>query len=223
MTIEGGKKMKSIIFSGEMVKAILDGRKTQTRRVVRFDRPPPEKKYELIKNDGGELVLKNPKSGNEWKAKAGYGVDDIVYVKETWAEHQEYYNNGEPVFKHPHYIYKADGVFADNWRSPMFMPKKATRLHIRITDVKAERLHDIVKDGIHVQDIRREGIIVPCSVCETLPGHYNGNCRKIMAKNECGMINSYANLWDSSNAKDGYRWSFNPWVWVYTFKKIEKE
>jgi hypothetical protein len=232
--------MKGMIFTTESVRAILDGHKTQTRRVVKFGK--------IIEYENG--ILKVDTGRTTYMAKYDKQVGDILYVREKYRTFNgiRYCWQGGAYI--PAYDFSGINYYADdemrladtgnlgemflpsedvkeditygNWHSPLFMPKEAARLFLRVTDVRAEKLHDIVKHDIDVGDIRREGIIEPCLICETLPGHYNGNCRKIMAKNECGMINAYAELWDNANKKYGHGWNTNPWVWVYTFERTER-
>lgn len=127
--------MKPILFNTEMVRAILDGRKTQTRRVVK----PQPQSYSFDGRvyifDEGELP------------KPSYQPGDILYVRETWCK----------VPGLPPYLYKAscyDGV-TRKWHPSIHMPKNAARLFLRVTDVRVERLWDM-----QPTDICAEGVCV---------------------------------------------------------------
>ena len=197
--------MKPIIFSTPMVQAILDGRKTQTRRVVKINGYPitsPDESLELTK-EGLIYHSINSMSGY-YKPPCQPG--DILWVREAWSEHQEYYNNSAKVFAEPHYIYKADGVYANKWRPSIFMPREAARLFLRVKTVRVERLQEIT-----LEDIEHEGLY--CDPPYTKE-HY---------AYEPGMRIHWIKLWDSLNAKRGYGWDTNPWVWVIEFEKISKE
>lgn len=121
--------IKPILFNTEMVRAILDGRKSCTRRIIK---PQPTAHY------GTQCVIPPYKPG------------DILYVRETWC--------GLPVNEaghfrgHPIYYYKADGDLRPEgwrgaWRPSIHMPKEAARIWLKVTDVRVERLQDITDDG----------------------------------------------------------------------------
>ena len=189
--------MKPILFSTPMVQAILAGRKTQTRRLMK---PQPDCPY--IGFDGWR---DSPKGSDMLGVihKIPYRIGENLWIRETWAEHQEYYNDGSPVYKIPHFIYKADGVFANKWRPSIFMPREAARIFLRVTDVRAERLQNITPSDCAAEGIFRD-------VC-----HYNGH-------KDCNCVDDYSVLWDSLNSKRGYGWNVNPWVWVISFEHVEK-
>jgi hypothetical protein len=123
--------MKPILFNTEMVRAILDGRKTQTRRVVK----PQPQSYSFDGRvyifDEGELP------------KPQYQPGDILYVRETWAPGATFATEGKT-------FYRADDDYGDNilhWHPSIHMPKEAARIFLRVTDVRVERLRDIDENG----------------------------------------------------------------------------
>ena len=121
---------KGILFSGPMVRAILDGRKNQTRRICKsgmVNENPLAKGY--FTDQTGKLVI--PK----------YRIGDVLYVRETWTE----WDGG--------FIYRADSIYSGKWHSSMFMPKAAARIWLKVTDVRVERLQEITDDGA-----RHEGV-----------------------------------------------------------------
>jgi len=174
--------VKPILFSGPMVRAILDERKTQTRRVVK-----PQTCYK-----------ENP------RPRCPYGhPGDLIWVRETWADVNSY--------EGPAICYRADGNHINGapehrWKPSIFMPRWASRLTLKITDVRIEQVQDINRE-----DAIAEGCDNPLKGSELLgiSGDYVADERT-----------SFAQLWNSINAKRGYSWQSNPWVWVVEFKAI---
>ena len=203
------KNAKPILFSTSMVKAILDGKKTQTRRVIKIDDAPENWKISIA---GTSIVRAEP-----YDVKLPrYAAGDILWVRETWSEHQEYYNNSAKVFAEPHYIYKADGVYANKWRPSIHMPKEAARIFLKVTDVRVERLQDItptqcLKEGCNAKQIS--------SYMKQLPFSNDDNFF-------ISYRLSFKDIWDSTIKKqdlDKYGWEGNPWVWVIEFERVEVE
>lgn len=212
--------IKPILFNTEMVRAILDGRKSCTRRLVKH---------------GVESVLNSPyhKAHPELEDKQiisklcnpPYQLGDIIYIRETWAwcpcwdcgldveetgcgHEQEQKYNGEKK-EHGCFIYRAscaDNEYpsVDTWHPSIRMPKGAARIWLRVTDVRVERLQDIdgkgcVKEGIEEEPLKYVGD-------EFVKGMFH-------------------DLWDSTIKKsdlDRYSWDANPWVWVIEFERCEK-
>ncbi len=140
--------MKPILFNTEMVRAILDGRKSVTRRVIK-PQPPENFDYMVYSRTSHKYLrfgFKN--SGALWKRKLPYCPGDILYVRETWA-HPSQHEIERGVYKNM-YLYKADYPFQpfawDRWRPSIHMPKEAARLFLRVTGVRVERLWDITEE-----------------------------------------------------------------------------
>ncbi len=174
--------MKPILFSGPMVRAILEGRKTQTRRVMKPQ--PPDK---MLATEKSRTLLA--------AVAAPYKPGDILYVREKWC------NINKPGIS-PEYYYFAETKYAEDydstewkWRPSIHMPRAAARLFLRVTDVRVERVQEIGE-----LDAIAEGFQ------EIYPGE---------------EINEFIKLWDTLNAKRGYGWAANPWVWVYTFERTD--
>lgn len=226
---------KPIIFSApQSIPAIMDGRKTMTRRVVKG--AYPYWRFETL--DDCATITKIRANGDEYgidvegtwatfydadgviefpMIKAPYQVGDVLWVKEAFRV--DYLSN---IVGTGRVHYKADDSYHDicfapeqydvmrrankhGWRSPRYMPKAAARNFLLVTAVRVDRLQDIL-----CGDMKREGCI-PATVTG---GQYEQWQREY-----------FKPLWDSLNAKrDGgiYAWDKNPWVWVYTFKKIPK-
>ena len=203
---------KPIIFSGEMVKAILDGRKTQTRRVIK---PQPEPCGEGGWMYGGDYqadadCMKDHLFHNVYGTdKCPYGgvyadgTADTLWVREAWAEAFNYTHDIE--CETP--IYKADGVVLDlrhkqiKWKPSIHMPRWASRINLLVKDMRVERVQDIT-----AEDVEAEGVVWERRHC----------CNN----EDCGatMLERFACLWDSINSKRGFGWDVNPWVWVVEFE-----
>lgn len=204
--------MKPILFNTEMVRAILDGRKTVTRRVVK---PQPSGAHSVIDSDDEErsfdLLCGNGGEGGvflDWAEtiKAPFWPGDILWVRETFQV--DYLSN---IIGSGRVRYKAGGymdiLFSSErydmmrraqkkpgWRPNENMPKEAARIFLRVTGVWVERLQD---------------------------------CGNMQAKDEgCVSCSQFARVWDSTIKpvdRQTYGWEANPWVWVIEFERISKE
>lgn len=195
--------IKPILFNTEMVRAILDGRKTCTRRLVRF-LPGENPRWTGYIRDG--LMLYNGRN-ESCIIKVPYQPGETLYVRETWC--------GLPVNEAGHmrghtiYYYKADGElrpkgWRGTWHPSIHMPKEAARIWLKVTDVRVERLQEITSE-----QICREGVEVE------YPHVLNGEEKRY----------AFSRLWDSTIKKsdlDRYGWNASPWVWVIEFERCEK-
>jgi len=225
-------------MSTEMVIATQDGRKTQTRRVL-------TKQNSIVGEgrvnwpgfcwDGSAIYFDTCHHGHTEKIKAPlpfidgrsnyrylhvpyrfaeectiyriypkWDVGDRLWVKETWTTDWHTVGNDYE----PDVVYKAspppDYVTVERWRPSIYMPRWASRITLEITGIRAERVQDI---SIRHDDCMKEGWPFGFQV-ETL--------------NESPIV-TFARYWDSINAKRGYSWESNPWVWVIEFKIVEEE
>ena len=216
--------MKPILFNTEMVRAILDCRKTVTRRVVK---PQPE--IRPVPGEDGCYIYRGIPCGlNGMKNLAPYRPGDILYVRETF---------------HPtpdgQYWYKADNIcdgctedgfciprgvtrhktcglceyyaghYNIKWRPSIHMPQEAARIFLRVTDVRVERL----------QNINERGPFSAVSEGFTNNIDLRGGTGKSATKH-------FAECWDSTikpKERAIYGWEANPWVWVIEFERISKE
>ena len=204
--------MKPIIFSTPMVKAILEGKKTQTRRVIDKD---ISNKFD-IENDGKTVIAWiHPDTGDHFEPTypAKYKVGDVLWVRETWCKVPWTYSNdlGVPDESYK-YFYRADGEMNeqhdlhsdyDKWRPSIHMPREAARLFLKVTGVRVERINEITG-----RDVLAEGI----DNVYTNP--------KMGERWENAQIMVFEDLWDSLNAKRGYAFRDNCWVWVYEFERV---
>ena len=191
-----------ILFSGPMVRAILDGRKTMTRRVIKDNCPfvtgayfdeETERWYWTTGAERERLPT------DLCLGKCPYGQPgDQLWVRETWLSYRHLHKNGRDEAL---LIYRADGedlpkqARGTKWRPSIFMPRWASRITLEITAVRVERVQDIGDE-----DAEAEGL----SWC---------NAASPRDKFQC--------LWNSLNAKRGYGWEANPWVWVIAFKRVK--
>ena len=215
--------MKPILFNTDMVRSILAGRKTVTRRVVKLQ----ESDWEFCGMENDPYMTRIDRNGEEypsnetglwatfeWGAefplvKAPYQPGQILYVRETWAAWSR--TMGTP----PSLYYKADGNAPDGikWHPSIHMPREAARIFLRVTDVRVERLQDIGTYGVYQEGIPECGID-PCCV---------GTCDKCLQ--DQSPIRKFVRLWDSTiKTKDRalYGWDANPLVWVIAFERCEK-
>ena len=192
--------VKPILFNTEMVRAILDGKKTCTRRIVKGAIPDDAMwGYTMFTPKG--CVSCRGVYADEYGEKffrLPYQQGDILYVRETWCK-------GSWMNEKERYYYKADdNDFHCVWHPSIHMPKEAARIWLKVKDVLVERLQGIdgkgcVKEGIEEEPLKDVGE-------EFVKGMYH-------------------DLWDSTIKKsdiDRYGWDANPWVWVIEFERCDK-
>lgn len=191
--------MKPILFNGDMVRAILEGRKTVTRRPIDRD---ISNGFD-IDTDGSAYVYINQATGDSFKPEeiCRYRFGDILYVRETFCPVEPYTatNLGR------NFIYRADGDINDccTWRPSIHMPREAARIFLRVTGVSVERLQEITLEGIE-----QEGFY--CDLPYT-KDHY---------AYAPGMRIHFSKVWDEIYAGKGYGWEQNPWVEVDEFERV---
>lgn len=189
------KNERPILFSAPMVRAILNGRKTQTRRIVRLNESGRVKQIGGLKNwhlDDANAVQACP-----------YGkLGDHLWVRETWAEIPD--DGGTWIYRadDPDDAWKQEsGV---RWKSGRFMPRAASRITLEIAGVRVERLKEITDEGAKAEGVE--------AMAWT-----NGNGTLTMRYTPHSV---FATLWDEINVKKA-PWESNPWVWVIEFKLLE--
>lgn len=225
-------KQRPILFSTPMVKAILEGRKTMTRRITGLEiinEDPNDWQFEWA-----DFSLKLPwrftqlstvnkkslkdRTFNQEEIKCQYGkIGDILWVRETWSE-PILYDGFEQ-----NYYYKADNIqrsdiksrhIGDKWKPSIHMPKSACRIYLEILNIRVERLHDIteaaainegIKEGVELEDTKHE---------LTYYQYVFGGNRYQSA------VKAFRMLWIKINGSES--WDLNPFVWVIEFKRIEK-
>jgi hypothetical protein len=199
-------KERPILFSAPMVRALLDGTKTQTRRIVKL-------------TDSGRV--KEPGSPRNWhpedpyaSAACPYGAPgDTLWVKETWNSSNQWnvmkptdMPEGAPIFYGADY----DAAGLRNcgpWRPSLFMRRWMSRITLEVASVRVERLHAITE-----ADAKAEGVE------QWNDGAWYCGVQGFMGYES--PVGAYRELWESINAKRA-PWASNPWVWVVEFRRVE--
>jgi hypothetical protein len=199
---------RPILFSGEMVRAILAGRKTQTRRVLKSQ--PREIRYPGMSSKYGPIWPMFFIEGKPFEnVHCPYGQPgDRLWVRETF----RYFDDGDIFYKADFLQFGDDyiPVHADDepeewkWQPSIFMPRKISRISLEITKVRIERVQEITD-----RDARAEGVTLNCS-----GDHISHDVAR--------HIEHYEDLWDSINEKRGFGWQKNPWVWVIEFSRANE-
>jgi len=228
-------KERPVIFSAPMVRAILTGQKTMTRRAVK---PDPGSNMSPV------CIEDAPGKPWQWASVASrrvcpYGaVGERLWVRETFraiedpgAEDSEVRRTYRDDDGETHYIvvdFKADApnrimdeMGRPEWKSPIHMPRWASRITLEITEVRVQRVQEISND-----DAQAEGVVAfdgrPCPSCSpnwgclSPSGMGSTRCETFMH----GYRESFARLWDSINCERGFPWKSSPWVWAITFRRL---
>lgn len=201
--------MKPILFNTEMVRAILDGRKTVTRRVVKSQLPENVVEIHNVDPIGYLMFKTSDRLLDGWNnRKAPYCKGDALWVRETFRT--DAYVDGRVEYRAtPTCEEKVEEYDAPaRWIPSIHMPKEAARIFLQVTDIRVERLQEITEE----QAIK-EG-------CYHGPLFEGGEEDEITAKSQ------FISLWESTIKKqdlDTYGWDANPWVWVIEFERISKE
>lgn len=206
---------KPILFSGPMVRAILENRKTQTRRVLKsvgnFD--------QVFQMDDGSWHITDSQGGHMSPVSTPYSVGDRLWVREAWRAElswqslkPSYIPQGAAIF------YESDGSKRDNGmgakfpgklRPGMFMPRWASRITLEVTAVKVERLQDISEADCYAEGCEQDD-------ADGVPVWYVSGTG-ILPHPDTGQ-KCYRLLWESINGPGS--WDANPWVAAYTFKRV---
>lgn len=210
--------MKPILFNTQMVRAILEGRKTVTRRLIKPRYRDDESGFQVVTDlHTGEFVRVEKTSdqgsglfpdGSERYVRPPYRPGDILYVRETWSfwpcwdcdidcNNRKVIYNGESGC----FVYKTQKnkvPHNERWHPSIHMPKEAARIFLRVTAVRAERLQDITNDPPGPRNqVVREGFKYGCD---------------------------FVAVWQNTIKKEDlptYGWEANPWVWVIEFELYE--
>lgn len=216
-----------ILFNTEMVRAIRDGRKKCTRRIVKIPnciKQQDDGLYTLFaegtcyENQHFEEIVQY--------LKKPYQPGDILYVRETW---------GHPISLNSdkQYVFRADKIAESGfkndshiWYPSIHMPKEAARIWLKVTDVRVERLQEIDEDGVWDEGFKFKP---PCLTRVSADGHtceLDGPCMSSIKYCDMTMGELFGReLWNSAIKKsdlDRYGWDANPWVWVVEFERCEK-
>ncbi len=229
-------KERPILFSAPMVRAILEGRKTQTRRVVKpIPQMVTDKSITTWEGDAAALMRLFDQVGRA----CPYGQPgDRMWVRETWQgplidddldsdelprneyekpEFCQYAADGGPT---PEFMTEDDELVR-RWRPSIHMPRWASRITLEITGVRVQRLHEIseedaIAEGVHpAQGMRGEDDLMVHQVVSAHEGLAGGLGTFPFPKAR------FVLLWDSINGKYPNNWNANPWVWAIEFKRVE--
>jgi hypothetical protein len=213
---------RPILFSGPMVRAILEGRKTQTRRIIK---PQPNSWIDDL--HGNEFRKRAPyaiedDNGNycgwgfqdeETHYKCPYGkICERLWVRETWQ------HTGPELSDEPGYVYRADdpdwkALQGWVWKPSIFMPREACRIVLEIENIRVERLHEITDDDCVAEGQEPIGEKLNPPGGSVQLGRLNGKYAPVRQL--------FSELWTEINGANS--WNENPWVWVIQFRKIEEK
>jgi hypothetical protein len=213
-------KSKPILFSTPMIQAILEGRKTQTRRIVK---PQPKQELDFF---GWELHPKKLQvafgTGNKVDSfhKFPFGqVGDVLWVRETFRIKHPWGHEAFGYYEYKTYNYQQikapdSSVFQSSpkWKPSIFMPKDAARIWLKITNIKIERLHDISEKDAILEGVEKEFSILFNEW--RFKDYYN------VKSDWRSAVSSFQSLWANINGINS--WDDNPFVWVIEFERIEK-
>jgi hypothetical protein len=194
---------KPILFSGDMVQAILAGKKTQTRRPARF---VPFTDTKSCVYDGYNFYRYNAEHEVTYKARSMVKPGDTLWVREAF--------RGIHTIDGYKYSYKADfnnnGAKSYKWRPSIHMPREAARLFLRVTDVRVERVQKITEE-----EADTEGFTPALGKSKTL------SVQDGMILRMFSGLERFADNWDSIYSKRGLGWGVNPWVWKISFEVVK--
>lgn len=223
-------KARPLLMCGDMVRATLEERKTQTRRIVKpriaelldgLGNPPGDeagsdvdicyvRDQERVGDDGRKYrytgllasIGEYPEEGFV-EVECPYGAPgDLLWVRETFGWHEGIL------------VMRADcGPIHEattKWKPSIFMPRWASRITLEITRIRVERLQEISEE-----DAKAEGVTEDKETCD----HKRYSCEEVGCLGP-GFRAPYMELWESLNAKRGFGWKANPWVWVVEFRKL---
>lgn len=200
-------RIKPILFNTDMVRAILAGQKTQTRRVIKPQ--PTNPRWNNIGWLGWD-------DGHGYRMKSPCEDGDILWVRETWSTTDKCGLYPNWPIDGIHYMYKADdpdcsAAKESRWYPSIHMPKQAARIFLRVKEVRVECLQEITVDGCAAEGIWDD--------YKTYSEKYHENLKKV------AYPKAFSELWNSTIKKDDlpkYGWDANPWVWVIEFVRCEK-
>lgn len=229
--------MKPILFNTEMVQAILEGRKTCTRRkIIRTpsnDEPCGYGFWKEFNENNGRWYIKDYTHSCCWltqeeytKKFAPYHIGDIIYVRETFFE-GDILNSNEDIVHRDIVIYATDdlseyGLEELKWKPSIYMPKRLARIFLKVKDMRIERLQDITEEGAKAEGATKKIWYQPYGTRAEINQKYVGDIKH----HEPNYVTGFAGIWDRTLGKIGdwlYSFKENPYVWVIEFEKISKE
>jgi len=213
---------RPIIFSALLIPGLLDGSKTQTRRtrgLEEINKNPDRWEYMRTNADGRALfwvVTDDPEPDIEKRVilvNCPYGqVGDRLWVRETYYPclDEDQHLRGDCVYKTDE---DAHIVSKGEWRSPMFMPRWASRILLEITEVRVERLQEISEADAIAEGVERDNY----NESQGWRNYFSVGCLSVSA------VESFYSLWNRINWKRGLNAGVNPWVWVLGLRRVSEE
>lgn len=216
---------RPILFSGPMVRALLDGRKTQTRRVLK---PQPDAGQffgHMTYVEAQRKVIARNATGMRQDIKIPFAPGDRLWVRDAWCTHKAYDDlspsemGGEEAVQ-----YSADGTLqtrgwpaadfdAGRKRASMHMPRWASRLTLLVTEVRVQRLQAISEEDAVAEGIEKSKTLL--GVPQFRDYRQNGGAWLFSSRE------SFRTLWDSLNSERGFGWDANPWVSATSFEVVK--
>lgn len=221
-------KERPILMNGAMVRAVLDGSKTQTRRLVKgFQIPKFDHASSDLDHAYWAIAQNHPRWGfcvfgsTEQKCAdqlaqsrcCPYGqVGDQLWVRETFSD--VYGNGGNEEERLEHVMYRVDGdtdpyLIGGRWTPSIHMPRWASRIQLEITSVRVEQLQDIIDADILAEGIDTERMA-------EMQDSYDMVCAGPDFSGRATLKSMWRDLWEST----GGDWEANPWVWAISFKRV---
>lgn len=239
--IELLERAKPILFNTEMVRAIQDGRKTVTRRVIKPRFRENECGFFTATIAGQLFLCYSDEDDNETRRiKALYQIGDILYMRETWCRFNCNLCDGDTLTGEPLeddcpnengycYRYRASHIICGDvtWKPSIHMPKEAARIFLRVKKISVERLQNsFFKSGSTIFTLLGEGVDIGEQCGECIDTYGSACC--IDDESECGTLDEvrsdYSDLWNRTVKKsdlEKYGWAANPWVFVIEFERVE--
>lgn len=219
---------RPILFSAPMVRAILDGSKTQTRRICKpqpFDRSYSKRDHRIAyasgrAADGDEIdgfYAYSASSGGQWQVKCPHGQPgDRLWVRETWSTHACFDHVPPAQLTTLSLHYWADGEIQTGKKRPsIHMPRWASRITLEVTGVRVEQLQTISHD-----DALAEGVANFAATLNDEP-HPSGESPEQVSQRLQWPQRQFRELWESISGPGS--WDANPWVWIVEFKRVAEE
>lgn len=199
-------KERGMIFNAEMVRALLNGSKTQTRRPIKWRQTRSTEIGE--REDGSKWPWSEDveRACDYWHPCPFGDVGDRIWVRETWARYNIVQQGHDMAYRA---TTPEDWPEEGRWRPSIHMPRWASRILLEITDVRVDRLNSISEE-----DATAEGITLAGNLLPDYPGSY------LTPKGDFATAQvAFQRLWESIYGEEN--WQANPWVWVIEFKRVE--
>lgn len=236
-------KEHPILFTGPMVRAILEGRKTQTRRPVKVPKglkagfyrkdgspqwvdAPCYWEFVAVREDFDGLLRQGDPPFERFEIKAPFAVGDRLWVRETWCQQAD--SLTDRLIGKAHYaadgyeVHNVGGLERSPWRPSIHMPRWASRLTLEVTDIRPERVQDITEADAIAEGVRFFPDLSPDPTFRPSGPHCRWSMYEPKTDAEClgSAAFAFGNAWNHIYGKGPLVWRNNPWVWATTFKVV---